>query len=227
MARLKSAAARAERASSIMAALGPSADGRRRRGNSRRCAVLSCAVCIASVEGLEALTLGRIATQLRISKSNIGVLFGDRLALQIATLDAAVRVFTDQVVIPALAESSAVGRLEGLVEGWFRYVARRVFPGGCFLYAVSSEYRARPGKVRDRVLHHRQAWLRLLTNAVAALSREMPGCSAGSARQVAFQLVAFQSAANVAALLGDNAAFGQARQVSRRLIASMLQDGCA
>ncbi len=192
----------------------PLTDGRRRRGARKRTAVLSRAVQIASTNGLEGLTIGRLAADLKISKGNITVLFGDKEALQIATLDAAVTAFASRVVKPSMAEASPIKRLRALCEGWFSYVEDRVLPGGCMLYASSNEYRARPGPIRDRVNHHRHAWNDALTAAVRDAQ------TAGEIRpdldvpQLVFELTAYQAGANMAALLGDRGAFLRARRAT-------------
>lgn len=199
-------------------------DRRKRRGAQTRAAVLARAVAIASTHGLDGLTIGGLAQEAGLSKGNLRVLFGDKESIQIATLDAAVEVFAENVVTPALAEKSAVRRLLALCDGWYRYVERRVFPGGCVLYGTASEYRARPGKVRERVVHHRDAW----NGFLARTAREAQQAGELSAKldvgQLVFELTAYQSAANAAALLGDRETFSRARQSSRQRIADAAAD---
>ncbi|MGH6956442.1 MAG: TetR/AcrR family transcriptional regulator [Caulobacteraceae bacterium] len=151
------------------------ADGRRRRGDRARSAILGRAIQIASTEGIEGLTLGRLAADLGIGKANISVLFGDKETLKLKTLDAAVDVFIETVVRPHATIGSPLGRLRAWCGAWFDYVEARVLPGGCMLHAASSEYRARPGVMQDRVRQHRDAWRRLLTGAAreALAAREL------------------------------------------------------
>lgn len=195
-------------------------DGRRRRGNEKRNVILSQAVKVASREGLEGLTLGRLASDLGIAKSNITILFGDKEALQLKTIDAAVDISITEIVAPASRKKTPLKRLQALCDRWFDYVDRRVLPGGCFLNATSNEYRARPGPIQDRIRYYRGRWEKLL----GATIREAQ--DAGELRrdldvdQLVFELVAFQAAANVAALLGDRQAFLRARRTTRDRIAS-------
>ena len=174
---------------------------------------------VASVDGFEGLTVGSLASDLGIGKGNISVLFGDKETLQIKTLAAAVEVFVEKVIAPTRGEISPIERLWRLCGGWFDYVERRVFPGGCIMYAAINEYRARPGKLRDKVNTYRDAWKALLENTI----REAQ--SAGEigpdldAQQLAFKLVAFQAAANAAALLGDEKYFGLGRESTDAAIA--------
>lgn len=123
-------------------------DGRRQRGERARAQVLEHATAIASTDGLEGLTIGRLATDAGVGKGNIQVLFGDKETLQLATLDAGVVHYREMVVEPALALESPLARLRALTDGWFDYVASGASPGGCFVCAASYEYRARPGAIR-------------------------------------------------------------------------------
>ncbi len=195
-------------------------DGRRRRGDKSRAAILARAVNVASTEGLSGLTIGTLAADVGISKGNISVLFGDKEALQLATLDAATEIFAAKVVTPAMRHASPLERLRRLTQGWFDYVDGRTFPGGCLLYGTVSEFRARPGRIRDRASHHRAAWTGLL--AATVRDAQKAGEIRGDVEpdQLVFELTAFQSAANTAALLGDQAGFVRARRTSRERIAA-------
>ncbi|MBR8656816.1 TetR/AcrR family transcriptional regulator [Achromobacter sp. Marseille-Q0513] len=189
-------------------------DRRRIRGDKARAGVLAHSARIASVEGLEGLTFGRLATEAGVAKGNIQVLFGDKEALQLATLESAVDMYRDEVVDPAMAQSRPGERLRALVAGWFRFVQDRRLPGGCFLTAVSSEFRSRPGAIRDRVNQHRNEtrarFESLAAEAIAA--RELP--AATDPARLAFDLLAYQAIANVAAAMDDEAQFAMARERS-------------
>jgi len=200
-------------------------DGRRRRGDKARAAILARAVEVASIEGLEGLTIGGLAAGVGTGKANISILFGNKEALQLATLDAAGDIFVKQVVKPALRSASHLDRLRQLTDGWFRYVDRRTLPGGCMMYGSMNEYRARPGALQDGVRRQRDAWMRLL----AATIREAQ--KGGEIRrdldpaQLVFELTAFQSAANAAALLGDRATFARARRTAKERINAVAVSG--
>lgn len=197
------------------------ADRRRTRGDRSRRHILEHAAAIASVDGLEGLTIGRLATEAGVAKGNIQVLFGDKQALQLATIDHVSAVYGGAIWEPALDIASPLARLMLMVENWFDFVERRELPGGCFMNAVSSEFRARPGAVRDRVAEHR---VRKRDRYVAAI-RE--GQAAGEidpkadAEQVAFELLAFQALANVAVTIGDEAEFATARKTSLKLLKAL------
>src|SRR3984885_8459660 len=114
----------------------PADHGRRQRprGLRTRRAILRKAVNIASVEGLEGLTIGRLASALRISKSGLFAHFGSKEDLQCAVVDEARAIFVARVVRPAYG-FRGLNRLRALCENWLSYGERKVFPGGCFFSA--------------------------------------------------------------------------------------------
>lgn len=197
-------------------------DGRRRRGAQSRAIILSRAIEISSIEGLEGLTIGRLASDIGISKGNITVLFADKETLQIATLDAAVKVFSAKVVAPLADDKEPSERLQAFCGNWFDYIEQRVFAGGCMLYGTSSEYRARPGKIQDRVNYHKNAWTKLLSATASEAQRRGQIRHDIDVDQLVFELTSFQAAASIAAALGDQPTFLRARRTSRERIAGTI-----
>ncbi|GJF32300.1 TetR family transcriptional regulator [Kitasatospora sp. NE20-6] len=182
-------------------------DGRVQRGNETRRAVLLRAVEVASVEGLDALSIGRLAGDLGLSKSGVFASFGSKEELQLAAVRAAQRIFHDAVIAPvdAVAPAPGLARLRALCDSWLAYSRGRVFPGGCFFSAVSAEYDARPGQLRDALAAAGLAWeehLRDLVRAARAAGDLLPGTDA---ELLVFGLVGLLEAANAQALLyGDD-----------------------
>jgi AcrR family transcriptional regulator len=189
-------------------------DRRRQRGERARAQVLEHSTAIASTEGLEGLSIGRVAAEAGIGKGNIQVLFGDKEALQLATLESAVALYHRNVVDRAMQELTPAARLEALVDGWFGFVEMRILPGGCFINAVSSEYRARPGRVRDRINEHRKEIRSRFTDLIHASQKADELRADLDVEQMVFELVAYQAAANVASLMGDSDEFSRARASS-------------
>ncbi|WP_405554562.1 TetR family transcriptional regulator C-terminal domain-containing protein [Streptomyces canus] len=176
-------------------------DGRVERGNRTRRAVLRRAVDIASVEGLEALSVGRLAGELELSKSGVFALFGSKQELQLATVRAASRIFVAEVLEPVSEAAEGVERLRGLCEGWLRYSERRVFPGGCFFYGVMAEFDAREGPVHDALVEAQRVWLAELERC-AERARAAGELSADTdPAQLAFEVVALMETANAMSLL--------------------------
>jgi AcrR family transcriptional regulator len=178
-------------------------DGRVERGNRTRRLVLRRTVDIASVEGLEALSVGRLATELRLSKSGVFALFGSKQELQLATVREAARIHTERVIRPAAELPAGVGRLWRLCDLWLEYSRGRVFPGGCFFYEVVAEFDARSGPVHDAVVGAQRDWTAFVEGTIAGAR------DAGELRtdtdipQLAFELVALMETANAVSVLHD------------------------
>jgi AcrR family transcriptional regulator len=168
-------------------------------------------VDLASTEGLEGLTIGRLAGELEMSKSGLFGHFGSKEELQLATIDAAQRRFVRAVVEPALSEPEGTRRLRALCDRFVAYLEDRVFPGGCFWGATMAEFDDRPGQVRDRIRERVGAWLAELERQAAIAGAEDP-------RQLAFELQALGQGANSSfQLFGDRSAFERARRAMEPL----------
>ncbi|MFF3889759.1 TetR/AcrR family transcriptional regulator [Streptomyces sp. NPDC001914] len=178
-------------------------DGRVERGNRTRQLVLRRTVDIASVEGLEALSAGRLATELGLSKSGVFALFGSKQELQLATVREAGRIFAEQVIRPSEQVPPGIGRVWRLCESWLDYSRGRVFPGGCFFYGVIAEFDARSGPVHDAMVSAHQAWTTLMERTLdeARVGGELR--TDIDVPQLAFEIVALMEAANAASVLHD------------------------
>jgi AcrR family transcriptional regulator len=189
------------------------------KGERTRTSILEEAARLATVAGLEGLSIGGLAAATGMSKSGLYAHFGSKEELQLATIDAARRSFIDEVVTPA--ESAAPGRerLLALCDAFLSYVERRVFPGGCFFVGASAEIGSRPGPIHDRVAGYQRQWSELLleTAREAEAAGELP--AGVDADQLAFELGAVLAGANIVAVLhSDDSALERARQgIHRRL----------
>jgi AcrR family transcriptional regulator len=164
-----------------------------------RGAILLRAAEIASVDGLEGVTIGRLAVELGMSKSGVFSHFGAKEELQLATVHAAAEVFSREVV-------AAGGSVLDLCRRWLDYSKRRVFPGGCFFVVTRSEFAARPGRVRDALMLFTLRWIALLERLC------------GDA-QMAFEVDALLTAADRYAVLYDDAsAYERVRSALRARI---------
>jgi AcrR family transcriptional regulator len=181
-----------------------------------RATVLERSVQMASRDGLEGLTIGALAKDLRVHKSSVHALFGSKLELQLATLDAARAILVEHVIAPALASAEGLPRLRAIGEAWCDYLVAGVFAGGCFLCAASAEMDGRPGPVRDAVARVMREWIAVLgANIEAAIAAdELTGEIDSNA--LAFRLNALGMAANwQQQLLDDPAGIEQARAAWR------------
>jgi AcrR family transcriptional regulator len=179
---------------------------------SRRDAILERAVEVASEEGLEGLTIGRLSSELGLSKSGLFGHFGSKEELQLAAVDAASAIFLREVIQPALAEPEGAPRLRAYCDRWVGYLERKVFSGGCFFAAASTEFDGRPGPVRDRVRDGQRAWL-------AELAKQSKLASVKDPEQLVFEVYSLVVGANVNyQLFEDERAFAHARTAIERLL---------
>lgn len=134
-----------------------------------RAAVLERSVQLASLYGLEGLSIGELAADLGLPKSSVHALFGSKEDLQLATLAAARGMLIELVITPSLSCDEGLARLRAIGEAWFDYLSGETFAGGCFLCSASAEMDGRPGPVRDEVEATMREWLSVLeTNINAA-----------------------------------------------------------
>jgi AcrR family transcriptional regulator len=158
-------------------------------GAETRDAILRAAADTASVDGLGGLSIGRLATELAMSKSGLFAHFGSKESLQLATIEEARQRYVQEVIAPALASGSGITRLYALCESFLSYVERAVFPGGCFFAAAMAEFDAKPpGPVRDRIAECQEQWMDSLERAAADGLAKGQLRTDSDARQIAFEL---------------------------------------
>jgi AcrR family transcriptional regulator len=185
------------------------ADGERTRG-----AILHAAVSLATVEGLEGLSIGHLAAAIGMSKSGLYAHFGSKQELQLATVEEAERIFAEEVVQPALAARPGLAQLAAVCEAYFGYLQRRVFPGGCFFAATALEMGTHAGPVKERVAAIQSGFAALLRGfaATALEQHELPARE--DPDRLAFELHAILLAADAKfVLLDDPTVLDLARQV--------------
>src|SRR5688500_6350172 len=136
------------------------------KGENTKRTILDHAAKLATQLGLEAVSIGRLAEDLGLSKSGLFAHFSSKEALQLQTLDFAAERFVDAVVKPALSVARGETRVRALVERWIDWPRVSGLPGGCFFVAVSAEFDDRPGPVRDRIAQLQRDWLDTIANTV-------------------------------------------------------------
>jgi AcrR family transcriptional regulator len=184
-----------------------------------RNAILGRATALGSLEGLEALSIGRLADDLGLSKSGVYGHFGSKENLQLGAVEAAIARFREEVWQPAASERPGLPRLRAVMDAWLAYLERSVFPGGCFLTAASLEFDDRPGAVRDALTAAWRRWLQLIEHEVATAQAQGELDRDLDAGQVAFQLHAYVMAANWAKqLFADPGALAASRAAIDRLL---------
>jgi AcrR family transcriptional regulator len=184
-----------------------------------RARTIDAAVDVASIEGLEGLTIGRLAGELGMSKSGLIGRFGDKESMQRVVFASAVERFTESVWRKASRAEPGLPRLEAIVDAWVDHHRRGVFPGGCFVTTASVEYDARPGPLHDDVARAVKRWLRVL-EAEARVARDAGDLPADrEPADVAFELHSLASGGSVAArLIGDPGGLDRTRAAMRRAL---------
>jgi AcrR family transcriptional regulator len=194
----------------------PTAQGLRTRET-----ILRRAADLASIEGLEGLSIGGLADDLGLSKSGLFAHFGSKEGLQLATIEAARQVYAQEVIAPALAAGSGLARLDGLCQRFLSYVERLVFPGGCFFAAAMAEFDCKPGPIKDKIADLQAAWMDTLGRAAAAAIDNGELNPHVDPDQLAFELEAALLSANwYFHLFNDASYMNRAREAIRRRLHS-------
>ena len=152
-------------------------------------------------------------------KSSVFSLFGSKEELQLATLDAAVEQFTEEVWAPVADRQAGLPRLLALCDSWLDYHEREVMPGGCFLTTATVEFDARLGPLRDAVAAIMKRWFGVLESEVSAAvdAGDLP--TGTEPADVAFQLNALAAAASYGFKLSrDPEVFDRARRSMRHAL---------
>ncbi|MBY8887916.1 TetR/AcrR family transcriptional regulator [Streptomyces sp. PTM05] len=184
--------------------------------------IVQRSVAVASVEGLEGLTIGRLATDLGMSKSGLLGHFGTKEVLQLAALERASDIFSAAVWAPAAAARPGLTRLRAVCEEWITYLEREreAFPGGCLFTTAVVEFDGREdGPVRDAVARLFRTWRRrlIVDLRIAVRAGELPAGT--DPRQVAFELIGLYMGLNQAIqLLHDRQAPDRTRRALTRLL---------
>src|SRR5215475_11062423 len=145
------------------------------KGQASRAAILLAAAKLATMKGLDGLSIGDLAAEVGMSKSGLYAHFKSKEELELATIETAAAIFESEVLRPAARAHAGTERLGALADAFLSHVERRVFPGGCFFAAVASELDTRPGPARDRVVAVLGTWQSLLRQCLldAQASGEM------------------------------------------------------
>src|SRR3954452_17224747 len=194
-----------------------------RRSNAEaartRAAIIDRAVQTASVEGLEGVTIGRLADDLGMSKGGGIGQFGSKTALQREALHEAWRIFRDQVWERARRKPSGLPRLLAICDNWVAHLKNSPFAGGCFMCTVSTEWDARQGELRDEVREGWQLWQWTLRREARRAIEQGELTPDADPDQIAFDLMAIAMGLNQSVqLLHDRTAAKRARRAIDRVL---------
>jgi AcrR family transcriptional regulator len=187
-------------------------------GDRSRARVLEQAAALATIEGLDGVSIARLANATGMPKSSVYVLFGSKEQLQLATIDAARTSFITHVITPAIINSPpGRQRLLQLCDGYLDYVEQRVFPGGCFFVTASAEMGGQHGPVRDLVARYQRQWAELLAQTARDAHDAGELHKDSDPDQLAFELGVILAGTNIAAVLhDDNTMVKRARESVRK-----------
>jgi len=172
-----------------------------RKGEATRAAILDRATELARSAGVEGLTIGRLATELTLSKSGLFAHFGSKEALQVAVIEHAREQFVARVIAPALKAARGEPRLRALIDRWLAWGAD---PGGCIFMALAAELDDRPGPARDTLAAALRDLLDVLATAARVAIEERHFRTDVDPHQVAFEPHGIVAATHAAArLVGD------------------------
>ncbi|SEE27880.1 transcriptional regulator, TetR family [Rhizobiales bacterium GAS191] len=189
------------------------------KGEVTRAAIISEALSQAVVGGLEGLTLGVLASSLKLSKSGLFAHFKSKEALQLAVLETAIDRFTRKVVVPALSKAEGVARLEMLFGNYLDWIRRGDGSGGCLFVTVAQEVDDRPGPVRDLLVESQTKWRGVLGQCVADTVKAKTFRADADPNQIVFEMVGIAlSFQHSLKLFGDKRARLLAEQAFARLI---------
>src|SRR5262249_4196672 len=127
-------------------------------GIASRRAILEAAARLATVRGLEGLSIGDLAQHIGMSKSGLYAHFKSKEELELATVDTAAEIFESDVIQKVDPSVRGIARVEALTEAFIQHLMRRIFPGGCFFASVAAQLAPQPGPVRDRVMRMQSVW---------------------------------------------------------------------
>jgi AcrR family transcriptional regulator len=193
----------------------------RRRSDGERShrAILDTAARLATVEGIDGLSIGGLAGETGMSKGGLYAHFGSKEKLQLETIAFAEEVFDAEVIDPAMEKESGLPRIEALCENFVSHIDRGVFPGGCFFASVAAEIDTRPGPVRDRIAAFQAGWAQLVASELQAAKREQQLGPDADVEQLTFEINALLAHANAVFLLhGERKAFDLAVRGIRGLV---------
>jgi AcrR family transcriptional regulator len=197
-----------------------SARRHRSDGLRSRRTILRAAANLATVDGLEGISIGNLANHIGMSKSGLYAHFGSKEELQLETVETAREIFNAEVVEPTATIADPLERLEALYDRFLDHVERRVFPGGCFFASVNAEFDTRSGPVKDKIKAIQGEWTDGVVQLIAAAQASGSLAADEDPEQLAFELDACGLMGNTRFVLHNDPAYlEQARVAIKRRLA--------
>ena len=178
-----------------------------RKGARSRKTILRAAADLATVDGLDGLSLGALATHIGMSKSGLFAHFGSKEELQLAAVDTAKEIFDADVIEPTNDIDDPLEHLRALSAAFLSHVERRVFPGGCFFISASAEFDTHPGSVKDKLLAFQAEWSQRMEDLITGAQERGLLRRDESPSQLTFELTSYLLMANTAFVMHDDPAY--------------------
>ena len=89
--------------------------------------IVARALMIASQEGLAALTIGRLAKELKMSKSGVFAHFLSKETLELATIERAREVFVSHVLPSTELRQAGITKVWNLCDHWLKHIEQEYF----------------------------------------------------------------------------------------------------
>lgn len=191
------------------------------KGEATRERIVSHAFLLAGRDGLEGLSIGTLADELKLSKSGLFAHFGSKEDLQVAVLDLASSLYTERVMLPAFKAPRGLPRLQSIFENWVAWLTDSRMPGGCFFQQANVELDDRTGRPHDVLVEQQKNLIDALAKTVQLAIDEKHFVKDTDPRQFAFEFEGIMMAANMYyRLMKDRRAMDRARAAFERLVTS-------
>ncbi|MDF1525140.1 MAG: TetR/AcrR family transcriptional regulator [bacterium] len=157
------------------------------KGEKTKNKILEEAAGLASICGLEDMSIGKLAKATGLSKSGLFAHFNSKENLQTQVVQWVAEMFTEQVMRPAFNEPRGIPRIRGVFENWKDWIEGDSLPGGCIMIASSTEFDDKPGAVRDEIVGMMSDLLQSLTRTARIAIEEGHFKADSDPKQFAFE----------------------------------------
>ena len=157
------------------------------KGEKTKSKILQKAAGLASICGLEDMSIGKLAKATGLSKSGLFAHFNSKENLQTQVVQWVAEMFTEQVMRPAFMKPRGIPRIRAIFENWKDWIEGDSLPGGCIMIASSTEFDDKPGAVRDEIVGMMSDLLQSLTRTARIAIEEGHFKADSDPKQFAFE----------------------------------------
>jgi AcrR family transcriptional regulator len=187
------------------------------RGEETRGEIVDHAMRVAAVEGLGAISIGRLAKELKMSKSGLFVHFGSKEQLERAVVERAHDTFFGRVLLPAEDVEPGIARVWTLCDYWLEFSEHGALPGGYFFTGAFFERAEQDGPIARRIRDIADEWCTVLRRAIDEARNREEIRREVDAKRTAFELNSLLIGAHLCRLLVQKDLTGAHSAVLRKL----------